>query len=57
VHVQLRVSLNEVAVLESAFDKVEVVSDELCFIGLINTFEELSIHLSLEILIHVDLEV
>jgi len=56
-HVQFWVSLNEVAVLESALNKVEEVSNELSLVCLIDTLEERGIHLSLEVFIHIDLEV
>ena len=43
------------AILESAFNKVEEVSNEFSFMLFINTFEEFTVHLSLEELIHISL--
>ena len=45
------------AILESALNKVEEVSHELSFLLLINSSEEFSVHLSLEELVHIGLEI
>ena len=44
-------------VLESALNKVEEVSDKLCFLLLIDSFEKLSVHLSLEEFIQISLKI
>jgi len=57
LHVDLRFSLNKVAVLESALDEMEKVSYELGFLLFIDFFEKLGVHLFLKELVHVNLEV
>lgn len=44
-------------VLESALNKVEEVSNKLCFLLLIDSFEKLSVHLSLEEFIQISLKI
>ena len=50
-------SLYQVAVLESAFNEMEEISNEFGFLGLINTFKELGVHLLLEVFVHVNLKI
>ena len=45
------------AILESALNKVEEVSNELSFMLLINFCEKFTVHLSLEELVHIGLEI
>jgi len=56
-HVDVRFSLEKVAVLESAFDEMEEVSNKFSLGSLINTFEKFWVHLCLEIFIHIDFKV
>lgn len=54
----MRLGLSKgITVLESALDEVEEVTDELGFLSLIDTLEELGVHLGLEELIKIDLKV
>jgi hypothetical protein len=57
LRVQLGVGLDEGAVLESALDEVEEVSDELGLLLLVDTSKKLGIHLLLEEFVHVNLEI
>ena len=57
LHVDLRFGLEEVAVLESALDKVEEVTNKLCLVLLIDFLEKLGVHFLLEEFVHVNLEV
>lgn len=56
-HVNLCFSLNKIAILESAFNEMEKVTNVLSFLHLINTFEEFWVHLLLEIFIQVNLKI
>ena len=57
VHVDFRFSLDKVAVLESALDEMEEVSNEFGLLFLINTFEEFRVHLFLKELVGVNLQI
>lgn len=55
--VNLGFSLDKLAILESALNKVEEVSNKLSFMCFINSFKEFSVHFSLKEFIHISLEI
>jgi len=57
LHIDLRLGLEQVAVIESALNPVEEVTNELCLLALVNTLEKVGVDFLLEELVHVDLKV
>ena len=57
VSVELCLSLEEVAVSKSAFNPVEEISYKSGFLSFVDSLKELRVHLSLEELVHINLQV
>jgi len=57
LHIDLRFSLEQVAVVEFAFDKVEEVSNELSLLGLVELSEDIRVNFLLEKFVHINLQV